>query len=111
MLKPRSAPVRGGLPVRVRSAARTGFNPKTGDAVPVEGFLPLRKFFLGEDIAVTGFPHADCPAAGRADHRSCSPRAPVFQTGWREISYGVFPMRPRQEGFDQHGKIAHIDRL
>ncbi len=101
----------GGLPARVGSAARTGFNPKTGDPVPVVGFLPLRKFFLGEETAVTGFPHADCPAANRDHHRSFSPSAPPFQTGSRKNSCRGSPSRPRQEGFDQHRKIAHIDRL
>jgi hypothetical protein len=38
-----------------RNAASIVLSLKTGDAIPVEGFLPLQKFFLGEHIAVVGF--------------------------------------------------------
>jgi hypothetical protein len=66
------------------AAVGTALNLKTGDALPVEGFLPLRKFFLGEQIAVVGFAPAKCPAANRDHDPGFFPSVPPCQTGWRD---------------------------
>ena len=76
--------VQGGLSASFEAAARTDLGLKTGDAIPVEGFLPLRKFFLGEHIAVVGFEPAKYPAANRDHDPGFFPSAPPCQTGWRD---------------------------
>jgi hypothetical protein len=76
--------VQGGLSASFEAAARTDLGLKTADAIPVEGFLPLRKFFLGEHIAVVGFEPAKYPAANRDHDPGFFPSAPPCQTGWRD---------------------------
>jgi len=46
---------------------------KAIDVFPVKGFLPLRKFFLAEHVAVAGFAPAKYPAANREHDRGSPP--------------------------------------
>jgi hypothetical protein len=86
-----------------RNAASNVLNLKTGDAIPVEGFLPLRKFFLGEHVAVVGFAPAKYPAANHEHDRGFPPSTPPSRTGCRELSCEV------KRGLFGRRKFAHLD--
>jgi hypothetical protein len=74
---------------RRRNAAADVFSLKTGDAIPVEGLLPLRQFFLGEHVAVIDFAQAKCAAANREYDRGLLPSAPPCQTTPRKNFFEV----------------------